>query len=148
MDKIKQLLLVLLLVSFTSISLFAQNFNEKLLVKYDAESLTQMQQNNSGEFELVNYFVDKGCYFVDMPDKPIEYYELEKIDPVTGESDFSFDFNEFDFDNFNPLEYNCVFDQSRSNYYKVGNTGKLLIVLSRSDMENKIENEKRVLQNK
>jgi hypothetical protein len=107
-----------------------------------------MKQQNSNEFEVLEYFVDRGFYFVDMPDKPIDFEELVKINPTTGETVYDFDLSTIDFDNFNPLEFNCEFKATQKGYYKVGNTGKLLIVKHRIDIENKIENEKRTLQNK
>lgn len=142
------LFFIVMLMSFTSISLYAQDYNAKLLVKYDTEALSSMKQQNSNEFDFINYYVDHGFYFVEMPDKPIDYVDLEKINPQTGEIVEDFQFSQLDFDNFNPFEFNCTFQADRSSYYKVGDTGMLLIVLGRAKMENKIENEKRVLQNK
>ncbi len=145
MKIIKHLPLILLL-SFISTNLFSQH-NEKLLVKYDVASLDQLKQNNPNEYNFLVYYVDKGTYFVEMPSKPINYIDLEKVNPLTGEINNNFSFNDIDFDNFNPLEFNCECDMSHSTYYKVGDTGKLLIVLSRSKIENRVQNENRILQN-
>jgi len=141
-----KIFLLTMLVSLASVSLFSQNTNSKLLVKYTSETLTEMQLSNSSELDILEYFVDKGFYFVDMPDKPIEFEELVKINPETGETVEDFDMSTIDFNNFNPLEFNCEYKANRKGYYRVGNTGKLLIVRHRIDIENKVENERRVLQ--
>ena len=146
MNKVKIFLLTVF-VALASVSLFSQNVNSKLLVKFEQETLTEMKQQNSSEFEVLEYYVDRGFHFVDMPDKPIDFEELEKINPKTGETVYDFDLSTIDLDNFNPLEFNCEIKANQKGYYKVGITGKLLIVKHRVDIENKIENEKRILEN-
>jgi hypothetical protein len=73
---------------------------------------------------------------------------LETINPLTGQTVNDFDLSTIDFNNFNPLAFKCNYNDSRNSYYKVGNIEKLLIVTSRDDIENKMENEKRILKNK
>jgi hypothetical protein len=117
-----------------------------LLVKYDTETLNNIKSKNANEFELLCMFVDNACYFVDMPDKKIDFVELKKINPKTGLIIENYIITEKDLVNFNPLEYNCTL-QGSSSYYKVGTTGKLLIVPSDSDLRNALENKNRETKN-
>ena len=136
--------IVSLFIFAVSFSAFAQEFNSKLLVKYDASELTNLKQNAPHQLELLNYYVNDACYFVDMPDKPIEFHELQKIDPQTGEVNYDHVITSNDLIDFNPLEYNCEFNDMFSGYYKVGNTGKLLIIPSSADFEIAIANEEKI----
>jgi hypothetical protein len=142
MSKFK-LLAILLFVFSANIVVFSQSYNSKLLVKYDSQTLAKMEQKNNAQFELLEYFVDNGFNFIDMPDKEIQYIELEKIDPATGEVDDEYIITEADIKDFNPLEFNCIYNDMQRSYYKVGNTGKLLIIPTSSDLCNAIENKKR-----
>jgi hypothetical protein len=107
-----------------------------------------MKQSPNSDYEVLEYFVDKGFYFVEMPDKAIDYEELKKVNPQTGEVIEDYFITEADLVDFNPLEWNCEIKVDRTGYYKAGNTGKLLIVYQLSKIENRVENEKRILKNK
>lgn len=137
-------ILILFAVVFVANSLIAQDYNEKLLVKYSDAELQEMRTADLQQYELLNFFVTEGFRIIDMPGKPIEYIELAKIDPVTKSVQYDYQITMADLENFNPLEYNCMFDGQRTLYYKVGNTGKLIIVEDYFRMKNKIENKKRV----
>jgi len=125
-------------------SLFSQNYNEKLLVKYTDKELSQMQKENPTQLDVLDYFVTEGYTIVDMPDKPIEYIELAKVNPKTGQVDSDYQITMTDLESFNPFEFNCMFDSGKPMYYKVGNTGKLIIVESYFRLQNKAENKKRI----
>lgn len=137
---------ILLLIAAVLIvgSLFSQNYNEKLSAKYTDKELSKMQKENPAQLEVLDYFVTEGFNIVDMPDKPIEYMELAKVNPKTGQVNHDYQITMDDLKSFNPLEYNCKFDSRKSMYYKVGNTGKLIIVESYFRLKNKAENKKRV----
>lgn len=139
----KRILLLITAVLFVG-SVFSQNYNEKLLVKYTDEELSQMQKENSAQLDVLDYFVTEGFNIVDMPDKPIEYMELAKVNPKTGQVDSDYQITMADLESFNPMKFNCMFDSGKSMYYKVGNTGKLIIVESYFRMQNKAKNKKRV----
>ena len=143
-----RLILVLCLVIFTGLNGFAQNHNQKLLVKYDSQNLTEMKQSPNYNYDVLYYYVDKGYHFVDMPEKAIQYEELKKVNPQTGEIVEDYVITESDLVDFNPLEWNCEIKIDKRGYYKVGNTGQLLIVYPLPTIENRVENEKRLLKNK
>jgi mRNA-degrading endonuclease RelE of RelBE toxin-antitoxin system len=115
---------------------YAQDCNEKLLVKFTQEEINAMQEKDVLEYEYWCMYVTTECYFVDMPDKPITYRELKKVDKTTGKVIENFVFTEDDFSNFNPLNYDIKPDQEWNTYYRAGNTGKLLIVISDTQMRN------------
>ena len=141
MSKIKVLIVTVFAITI-SLSAIAQEYNAKLTVKYDIPTLNELKQNNCDQIEVLNHFVDGGCYFIDMPNKKIDYKELQKVDPKTGEINYDHVITVNDLIDFNPLEYNCMYNDTKSNYYKAGNTGKLLIVPSESDFKIAIENKK------
>lgn len=138
MKKIKFLLVFILF--FTSVITFAQEFNQKLLVKYDEATLTELKKNNSVEFEYLNLYVTRACSFKDMPDKDIKYTELKRIDINTGEVIEDYEVSEDDINNFNPFLYNIKLDYNWNTYYKVGKTGKMLLVWAEKDIRNEAEN--------
>ncbi|HKK69029.1 MAG TPA: hypothetical protein VJ946_12490 [Bacteroidales bacterium] len=145
--KTKKIGLALVVMLFTTLA-FSQNYSPKLLVKYTESEVESLKQDNLQEFELINYFVTEGYNIIDMPDKPIDYVELKKIDPKTGDIMEGEFITDADLDNFNPLEYNCTPDAMKRGYYKAGNTGKLIIVPTRPALKNRIENKKRINNNK
>lgn len=123
---------------------FSQSVNEKLLVKYDSQTLKKMKAENVDNYDFLNYYVETAWYIVDMPDKPIDTKELVRINPLSGEMSVNQVITLSDLDNFNPLEYNVETDAFNSNYYVVGNTGKLIVMPSRGIIENAVENNQRV----
>ncbi|MDA3819211.1 MAG: hypothetical protein PF590_01870 [Candidatus Delongbacteria bacterium] len=121
-----------------AISGFSQDYNEKLLVKYSGEEIQNLKAENPNEFEFLNYFVENGFRIIDMPDKPIDHKELIKIENESKQISSS------DLVGFNPLEYkDCIYGSERQ-YFKAGNTGKLIIIPKASQLRNQIENMKRI----
>lgn len=127
-----------------SASVLTQNYSEKLLVKYSHEEIENLKKENFFEYELLNYFVEKGYKIIDMPDKEIDYVDLKKIDSETGEVVPGYIISETDLIDFNPLRFNCIYDETQRMYYKAGNTGKLIIVPTVADLNNKIDNLNRI----
>jgi hypothetical protein len=141
--KTKRLLLLgLLLIGFNYC--FSQSLDEKLLVKYDSQTLQEIKDENPDGYALISYFVENACYFVDMPAKSIDYSELQRINPKTGELSENQEITLDDIENFNPYVYNIVQQMDHSSYYIAGSTGKLLVVTSTQDMQNAVENNIRV----
>lgn len=143
-----KILVMILLAFFLKInSIYSQNINEKLLVKYDAQKLETMKNNNPDGYYLLDYFVNKACYVIDMPDKPINYIELRRVNPGTGAlaPNQSFTIDEVTSTSFNPLNYNIAYNFDTYNYYKVGETGKLIVVPSLNDLEQSAKNYQRLI---
>jgi hypothetical protein len=123
---------------------FAQNVNQKLLVKYSNQAVTEMKVQNPDGYNFLEYFVSEACYVIDMPEKRIDFTELQRIDPLTGELSANQVITEEDLDNFNPLEYNIEYLTDQSRYYSAGNTGKIIVVPSYYTIKNAAENKERV----
>jgi len=141
MKKIGVILIMLASIFTSGIS---QNVNQKLLVKHDKMSLEKIQRENPVEYEYLNMYVTESCFFVEMPNKTIDYLELKKINVETGEVIEGYVITERDLENFNPYEWNVQPLPDRNSYYKAGNTGKLLIVSSDFDIRNEAGNRVRV----
>lgn len=122
----------------------AQEINSKLFAKYDQEFLNELKTQNLKELYKLNYFVEQGCYVIEMPSKPIELIELKKINPKTGYIIPDYIITEEDLDDFNPLEYNIYRSALKNTYYKAGDTGYIIVVQSDADLDNAIENYMRV----
>ncbi len=124
---------------FLSIATFAQSeIDPRLYAKYDKAYLEKLSQENPQQLEKMNFFVKNAGYVIDMPDKPIEYKDLVRL------SDNSKNITMDEIKNFNPYIYNCKNDVSRTTYYKIGNTGKLLIMRSLQDLNRMYDNYVRV----
>ena len=141
MNKFKTLFLIMFVIA-ANVFGFSQNHNSKLLSKYDDQVLSEMQTKNESQYEFLKYYVNNGYRFIDMPDKSIQYQELEKINPKTGEPIEDYVITESDLIDFNPLEFSCQYSDNQRNYYKFGNTGKLLIIPTTSDIQLALDNSK------
>jgi hypothetical protein len=146
MKTFKSLIFIILVISASN--LCGQDLNPKLLARYNSETLMDMKNSNSFQYEVLNHFVEEGFLITEMPEKQISYLELYKINPNTGEIDPSYNITEADLVNFNPMEFNCMYEQNKNRYYKAGNTGKLIIVHSHDDISIAVENKIRLLQSK
>jgi hypothetical protein len=134
--------LVIFLIGFNYC--FSQSVDEKLLVKYDSQSIQKMKVENPDGYDFLSYFVESAWYIVDMPEKAISTKELVRTNPATGLASDNQVITSADLDNFNPLEYNVESDPFVSNYYIAGSTGKLIVIPARSIIENAVENNQRV----
>ena len=120
---------------FMSIATFAQTeIDSRLYAKYDKAYLEKLSQENPQQLEKMNFFVKNAGYVIDMPDKPVEYKELVRL------SDNSKNITLDEIKNFNPYLYSCKNDISRTTYYKIGNTGKLLIMRSLQELNRMYDN--------
>ena len=113
----------------------AQEVNQKLLVKFDANELKEMKKTNLENLNFLEYYVIDALYFVPVPDKPVNYKELVRINPKTKEISENQIITKDDLDNFNPLEYDISYEPDRYTYYLAGNTGMLLVVPSQRDLQ-------------
>jgi len=123
---------------------FSQSVEEKLLLKYDSQTLSQIKATNPDEYEFLCYYAEKACYVIDMPEKRIAFTELKRIDPRTGELSANQEITLEDLENFNPLEYNIVYQPDVNSYYSAGNTGKIVVVPSAEVIQIAVDNNKRV----
>lgn len=114
---------------------YAQETNQKLLVKFDANELKEMKKTNSDNFDFLEYYVSEALYFVPLPNKHVDYKELIRINPKTKELSENQIITEADLDNFNPLEYDISYELDKYTYYLAGNTGMLLVVPSQRDLK-------------
>ncbi len=135
--KIKYLLLICLLAGINAISFGQQKntpFDKKLLVKFSVEYLQKLQTENPDSLEFLNYAVNYGFYFTDVSkNKPVSTQKLMKINPQTKSEQEIISFEDIEAD-FNPLLYNCVLSPQNQTYFSIGNTGKILVMRSKSSL--------------
>lgn len=130
-------LLTLFSLSIT-VAFSQKNIDNCLYAKYGKEELQKMQQNSPEQLDFLNFYVKHAGYFVDMPNKPIQYTDLIRL------KDNSKNITANELINFNPYLYNCKNLQDKNSYYKAGNTGKLLIMISMKDLQIQYKNHKRM----
>lgn len=127
-----------LLVIFSTTAFSQQTIDNRLLAKYDQAGLQKMQQDNPDQLDFLNYYVEHAGYIVDMPAKPIQYTDLVRL------NDNSKAISSNELTNFNPYLYNCKNLQDKNSYYKIGNTGKLLIMVAMKNLQTQYNNYKRM----
>jgi hypothetical protein len=129
--------LITLNLLFISLFLFSQtNYDNRLNVKYSDEYLQNLNQNElkSLEFKLNNlYFIE------DNFEKNESLPKLFKINNFTKEI-IEEALTNVDFNNFNILNYFVEQNYNTRNYYKIGNTGKTLVVYSVKEYTEKYNN--------
>jgi len=128
-------IIFLLAFIFGSFICNAQEVNQKLLVKFDANELKEMKKTNVENLNFLEYYVSDALYFVPVPDKPVNYKELVRINPKTKAISENQTITQADIDDFNPLEYDISYEPDRYTYYLAGNTGMLLVVPSQRDLK-------------
>ncbi len=114
----KAFLITLCLLFSNFLSAQSNNFDQRLLEKFTQDELENMKINNQIEFNTINYSMDHGYYFVDIP-KTKDYNER-----LSGEVVIN------DLNNFNFLLLNIDFLEADYQYFKVRNMDKLLVVKS------------------
>lgn len=127
---------LIIVLSFSS--LFAQQnekkINSKLYVKYDKAYLEGLQNTDPEQLDYLNFYADNCYRFMPFPeDKPIPYQMLYKIDPKSKEYIEVKTFDELEM-NFNPFEYNCKTEKEKPVYYKIGDTGQMVMMRSEKEL--------------
>jgi hypothetical protein len=105
-------------LGFTFLSI-AQDVNSKLLIKYSKSELQQMKKQNKFEYDLLVYSLDHAMY--------ITNYSEEK-----GENDGVVDMPD---ENLTYLELGYNLNEIENQFYKIKNTNKGLMILSRKALE-------------
>ncbi|MBN2683088.1 MAG: hypothetical protein JXR58_11310 [Bacteroidales bacterium] len=133
-------LVLAMVIPFLTIAQDGKKVNPKLKTKYSQEYLDKMLADNPDRMEFLNFYTDNTCYIVDMPSKPIDFIELEKLNSEPG---MEKNIEAKDLVNFNMYNFNIVPSLKDTKYYKAGNTGKLIIVRPENDVNRMYENSKR-----
>ena len=130
---------MLLLISAVLLTMYSysQQADLRLSAVYSAEEISKLKQSAPDAINYFNFYVSNSYIITDfVADKPMDYKELHKIDPRTKEV-LSDDIRTSDVIDFNPYLFDCTPDMDKRTYYKMGDTGKLLIMLSRKEINKK-----------
>lgn len=126
------LLFVLVISVITAFSQVSQ-IDSRLYAKYSEEELLDMQQSRPYDLEYLNWFVENSYVIKDVSNpEALNYPKLKYMDKETKME--SSEVTEFDADNFNIMEYGFEILARSSNVYLIGNTGKILVFYSSSDL--------------
>ncbi|GAB4287215.1 MAG: hypothetical protein Kow0068_12940 [Marinilabiliales bacterium] len=132
----KTLFVIIGILSFTI--LLSQEsmikINKKLLSKYDKEYLEDLQKNDPEKLEYLNFYADNCYKFMQFPtDKQIPHQLLYKVNPETKALEEVKEISGLEID-FNPFEYNCKTDKEKPLYYKIGDTGQMIMMRSEKEL--------------
>jgi len=114
--KISFLALIVLGISF---SIQAQDVDSRLLVKYTKAELVKMQKENKSEYDLLVYSIDHAMYVTNYSEKKGENDGVVEM-PEEGKT---------------YLDLGYKLNDVKNQFYKIGNTGKGLMILSRKALE-------------
>ena len=127
--------LLLIGAIFISTYSFSQQVDSRLNAVYSPEEIIHLKQSSPDAISYFNFYVNNSYIITDfVADKPMDYEELHKINHRTKEV-LTDQITTGDLVDFNPYLFSCTPDQNNRKYYKIGNTGKLLIMLSRKEIE-------------
>lgn len=109
-----------LVFSIASVSLFSQgDFDERLLSKFDAEQIQDLQAKNSPSIAYWTFYLDNSYEIVDLPaGKSAEEFEQVKIK---------------DIDNFNILDLDIDMARSTKKYFQIKGSDQILVLLSNEE---------------
>ena len=126
------IVLILALACHASYSQDNADFNSKLSSKFTTEELQEISKAYPDSILFLNYIAEKGYYFIEFPkEKEIPHKIIENITLK-------------DLETFNIFNYNIEFLDNKNNYYKLGNTGKLLVVVSMKDIRQFSKQQKQI----
>jgi|GEM_PF-1286475 hypothetical protein len=141
--RLTKILLLTIAIFFASFSK-AQMPDSKLSAVYTPEHLNNLKHNNPDAIEYFNFYVNNSFKITDLPQgKDLEKEELHKINPITKEITNE-QIQMVDLVDFNPYLFSCKTDQNNRKYYSIGNTGKLLIMFSNKEIQEKFRNSKKI----
>lgn len=128
---------LLMSISFYSFSQLEETIDSRLLSKYSQEYLNKLKMDNPDEFDYLNFSVKNSYLIMDFTtNKVFDFQMLRKTDPITKQEIEVNTLDEID-ENFNPFLYNCEIGQKNQMCYKVGNTGKMIVMRSKASLDMK-----------
>ena len=112
--------ILILITLFISNFIIAQTeeFDKRLLDKFSQSELSEMKINSPDRFKTIEYCLDHGYYFVDIPDSK------DINERISGEVIID------DINNFNLLLLDITFLENDYQYFKIKNMDKLLVIKS------------------
>jgi hypothetical protein len=129
----RYLLLPLFILIFGAANAQTENNPDaRLFVRYSADYLTEIQQSNPGLISLMNYRLDFSWQIVEIGPKVSEYPELHRFDANTKSVGSAF--TSSDMAGFNIMEWNTESFYDKRNYYRLGDTGKVLVIFSEKEV--------------
>lgn len=124
----KKLLFVLLCVlSFDG--LFAQQANAKVLQALSKAEISKLQPN---ELDYLNFLSENLVIISSMPEKAGALEDFSTLGRKDGKAN---DVKMLDLNQFNPLLFSIPIQKDKVTAYKVGDTGKVITVLSQDRLD-------------
>lgn len=113
-----------------SVILYGQDFDSRLLVKYSAQELAELKENNPAQLEFLHACLEKAFYITDIPKgKGFINEDGTMSDMVKGEVVIE-DLNQV---NFFALNIELIEDRYQS--FKIKGHDKLLVVRARAHIQ-------------
>ena len=136
-------LALFLMMPFLTLAQKSSNgIDQRLNAKYSVEYLNNLKSQDPAALDYLNYFVENVYRIIDMPDKQIVCLDLMRVDVANNQP-----ITLAEMKNFNFYNYNCTILPDKRMFYKIKNTGKLLIIVSEKDLKDSFSNYQRLNEN-
>jgi len=138
--------MILIASLFVVVATFSQqtvSVDNRLIAKYTEEELSEIQRNNPADIEYLNWFLDNA--FVIKEIRNPESADIQKLRYLDKETKMAgAEVTEYNPETFNVMEYKISILPNSSNYYKIGNTGKVLVFSSGEDLTRRFNEYRRM----
>lgn len=131
----KILFLFCVVYTLNSIAQEQGSYDERLLYRFDQATLEAFVETNPSKIDYLNFYLDNAFYVQDVseaiPEKWNVYPDIKDFlaEPNEDELDLS-----LELENINILKYNVQFFENKENVFRYGDTGKLIILRSKSEI--------------
>ena len=114
---------------------YGQQVDSKLNVIYTPEQISHFKQASPDMIAYSNFYVNNATYVTSPPQgKSIETTPLRRVNPKTGEV-LQDEITMTDMQDFNVYMYNCKSKTNSSTFYSIGNSGKILVMRSSTEIQ-------------
>jgi len=136
------LFILMMGITFCSTAQLEKSIDSRLLAKYSEDYLNKLHAENSDHLDYLNFYI-KNCFTIQdfTENKDVEYMLLKKTDPNSNKEIEINSIEGID-ENFNPYLYNCEPGNFQPNYYKIGDTGKMIVMESQAALKTKYKDYK------
>ncbi len=140
---------VILLLTFTYTNTYSQRNDlyqpdARLYTSYDSAFLDTLTMNKSNLILYLNYYLDSAYFILELPESKFSNIpDISEVREIRKDSlpprNFPYDAADLDFSNINILRYNFIRHYDQQSYYKLGNTGRVLVFYSGKELSQRYQ---------
>ncbi len=136
------LLMIFSIISFAQDNVFNPKPDERLFECFDSTYIETLIKTESVMILYMNFFLDSSYFITDIPKgKEIMITDIRTVTIVKMKKDGKKQFFNEDLDPFKPVsfnvyKYNFTRNFNQKSFYKLGDTGKMLVFYSGEELNN------------